>query len=91
MCDKMGEKRYKIIYDRDACIGAASCAAIHPDRWQIDPENKAILIKGRKTDKPNIFEREIDDSTIQEDLDAAKSCPVNCIHIIDLKTKKQLI
>ncbi len=87
----MTEAKYKIIYDRDACIGAASCVAIHPSRWQLDPENKAILIEGKKGDKPNIFEREIDDATFQADLDAAKSCPVNCIHIIDLKTKKQLI
>ncbi len=87
----MGEAKYKIIYDRDVCIGAASCIAVHPERWQLDPENKAILIEGKKTDKPNIFEREIDDSTFQQDMDAAKSCPVNCIHIIELKTNKQLI
>ncbi len=87
----MGEAKYKIVYDRDICIGAASCVAVNPDRWQLDPQNKAILSEGKQTDKPNIFEREIDDSTFQADLDAAKSCPVNCIHIIDLKTGKQLI
>ena len=87
----MEDAKYKIIYDRDACIGAASCIAIHPDRWQLDPENKAILVGGKKTDKTSVFEREIDDITFQSDLDAAKSCPVNCIHIIELKTGKQLI
>ena len=87
----MEEKRYKIVYDRNACIGAVSCAAINPNRWKMDPENKAELLGGNKTDKPGTFEREIDDKTFQADLDAAKSCPVNCIHIIDLKTGKQII
>lgn len=60
----------QIIVDREACIGAASCAAVGRGTFQIDEENKVILLEPW-TD---------DDETI---LLAAQSCPVLAIKLID--------
>ncbi|MCS7135201.1 MAG: ferredoxin [Candidatus Aenigmarchaeota archaeon] len=82
--------KYKIIYERDACIGAAVCVAIAPTVWELDKENKAVLKGGSSKDK-NIFEKEIDEKELQINLDAARGCPVNAIHIIEKDTGKKLI
>ncbi len=82
--------KYKITYDRDACIGAASCVAVEPNFWSLDKENKAILA-GSQKESDSIFAREIDEKDFASNLDAAKSCPVNCIHITEKETKKQII
>ncbi|MBS3052100.1 MAG: ferredoxin [Candidatus Aenigmarchaeota archaeon] len=82
--------KYKIVYDRDACIGAASCVAVEPNFWSLDKENKAILADSKK-ESSNIFTREIEEKDLNSNLDAAKSCPVNCIHIIEKDAKKQIV
>ncbi len=83
--------KYKIIYERDVCIGAASCVAVAPLVWELDNENKAVLKGGTKGDKPNVFEKDLDEKDLQLNLDAARACPVNAIHIIEVETKKKLI
>lgn len=83
--------KYKIIYHRDVCIGAAACVAVAPEVWELDEEYKAVLKGGRKTKKPNIFEKEIDAKDLELNLDAARVCPVNAIHIVEKKTGKKLI
>ena len=86
-------KKYKIIYDRSLCIGAGTCVAISPKSWELDnSDNKANLSNAKlKEGTSDIFELEIDASDFELELEAAKGCPVNCIHIIDLETGKQLI
>ena len=83
--------KYKIVFERDVCIGAASCVAVAPTVWELDNENKAVLKGGNKTSNPNIFEKEIDEKDLQLNLDAARACPVNAIHIIEKETGKKLI
>ncbi len=83
--------KYKIVYERDVCIGAASCVAVAPLVWELDNENKAVLKGGKKTSDPNIFEMEIDEKDLQINLDAARACPVNAIHIIEKDTGKKLV
>lgn len=36
----------KIVIDRDLCIGAASCVTIMPGVFQLDEENKAVIVPG---------------------------------------------
>lgn len=64
--------KYIIEYDRNKCIGAASCAAIAPLTFFMDDENKAVFQKDSVD-----FD---DDSVI---LEGAESCPVFAIKIID--------
>ena len=37
--------KYKIIFDRDACIGALSCNAVSPDFWKLSEDGKVDLKK----------------------------------------------
>jgi ferredoxin len=68
--------KFKIVQDREACIGCGSCASVSGN-W------------APKGDKFGPKKTEI--SAPGDDLEAAKICPVSCIHITDLKTKKKII
>ncbi len=89
------KKRYKIIYEREGCIGAAACAAVHPDLWTMDEaeDGKADIKKERKPKKLDNSDQEIEitEEEYQIALESAQSCPVNVIHIIDLETGRKII
>lgn len=73
----MSKKKIKIgriEIDRDLCIGAASCVAVSPEVFDLDEENKAVLVNPRGAD----------DETI---LLAAWSCPTRAIKLYDKKGK----
>ncbi len=71
-------RRYTMIIDRNACIGAATCIALAPRAYVLDEEAKAIFLETAG--------EESDDAL----LDAAKGCPVAAIKIIDTATGKQV-
>ena len=69
-------KKYKVTVLRDKCIGAASCVAIAPKVFQLDGEQKAIVIS----------QDELDDMKLL----AAQSCPTAAIVITDVATGEQV-
>ena len=76
----------KIMVDRNLCIGAASCVAVAPSTFELDPENKAVL--RRKQAPPTsdaTARRDLEDQTIDDEtlLLAAKSCPTQAILVYD--------
>ncbi|MEK6823139.1 MAG: ferredoxin [Nanoarchaeota archaeon] len=73
-------EEYEIEYDRDGCIGAGSCAAVAKNNWVMAEDGKATVRK-----------LVIKASELQENLDAARACPVNVIHIKNKKTGERLI
>lgn len=76
-----GKKRYKIEFERWGCIGAAMCVVAAADNWKIDD----------KDGKANVKHVELSEDELERNLKAAKDCPVNVIHIIDVKKGKKLI
>ncbi|MBT4542186.1 MAG: ferredoxin [Candidatus Magasanikbacteria bacterium] len=72
----VGEIR-KIFVDRDACIGAQSCAVVAPLLFQMDDENLAYV-----TDNDL---NELDEEIIKM---SAESCPVLAIHLYNKEGKK---
>lgn len=60
----------KIVVDRNLCIGAATCVAVAPQTFQLDNENKAIVVNPEGNDQDTI-------------LAAAESCPVLAIYLYD--------
>ena len=74
--------KYTVKYDRDECIGAASCTAFSK-KFKLDKDGKANLAGAKKKDE--LFELTIDEKELDEMKEAAKSCPVNVIHIYDEK------
>ncbi|MBI1969223.1 ferredoxin [Candidatus Woesearchaeota archaeon] len=85
-------KKHKIEYDREGCIGAAACAAVAPKFFEMDVENKAVLLDGKLNPETKKFERIIESD---EDIVLAKEsedvCPVNVIKIklMELAKKKE--
>lgn len=67
---------YKIEHDVAGCIGCGACASICPKYWTMSGSKSKPL----KTEFP--------DSDLAMNKEAAESCPVNVIHIIDAKGKK---
>jgi ferredoxin len=61
---------FKIILDRDACIGCGSCAAVCPENWELNGDKS----KPKKTQVKEIGCNK----------EAADSCPVQCITIKEI-------
>lgn len=84
-------KTYIIEYDREGCIGAAACVAVQDDQWELVADGKADL-KGSESKKENKMQtKEIDESELEKYKEAAESCPVTVIHIIDKETGERII
>jgi ferredoxin len=80
----MGQLYRYIKIDRDLCIGAASCVAVYPEIFQLDEENKAIILKkdgGHTSDHTSVDLlscANVDDDQL---LLAAQSCPTAAIFL----------
>lgn len=81
--------RYKIVYERVNCIGAAVCVAVLPKYWEMDPDGKANMLTSVKTG--DVYELELDEGEIEAMKQAAEGCPVNVIHITNLDTGEKII
>lgn len=62
----------KIRVDRDLCIGVGNCVAYAPTAFELDEENKAVILDPSS----------VDDNTL---LEAAKTCPESAILVEDDK------
>ncbi len=74
----------KVKVDRELCIGAASCIAVAPNTFELDSEGKAVIKKKDGTmtsDYVNYADIADEEGNI---LNAAKSCPVNAIVIVEV-------
>ncbi|MBW2982940.1 ferredoxin [Candidatus Woesearchaeota archaeon] len=72
--------KYTIEYDRDGCIGAGGCVSADPDNWQMGDDGKA-----------NVLKKDIEESELEANKQAAESCPVGVIHIVDNETGERVI
>lgn len=79
-------KKYRVIFDREICIGAAACETAVPEGFEIDKEDgKANLIGGTKTGVEK-FEIVIDESMYEKFKDASEVCPVTgCIVVEEIE------
>ena len=80
------KKIKKIIVDRDLCIGAASCVVITPELFELDDENKAVILmkngdkEEHEAQKTEVAATNLDDETI---FLSAQSCPTKAIILED--------
>lgn len=81
----MSDEKYKIVHDRDICIGCAACASVCPKYWEMESDGKSSIIGHEKTG--NGEEEVLGPLTedYEDNIDAAESCPVNCIHVFKIK------
>ena len=84
---------FTIWHDRPGCIGCAACANVTPQYWEMKaPDGKSDLIGSKQTlEGSEIKKEELDVDSLDGNKEAAESCPVNVIHLIDKKTGKQII
>jgi ferredoxin len=81
----MSKIKYLMV-DRDLCIGAASCVSVYPDVFDMDEENKAVILQkngvrtSEKTNVDMLNVESVDDDTLML---AAQSCPTLAIFLYD--------
>ncbi len=84
--EKKARKISRLVVDRDLCIGAASCVVVYSDIFQLDEENKAVILKKDGTmdsgpvNRTEVRVEHIDDEML---LLAAQSCPTLAIFLYD--------
>ena len=85
-----GKKKFQLFHDRPNCIGCAACAAVAPDFWSMSEDGKSDIIGSKKKDDET-EEMDIEEKHFKENKEAADSCPVNVIHIINKETGEKII
>ena len=74
------KKIARVRIDRGLCIGAATCMAVMPDSFELDGEDKAVLIRkdgGKSSDTTAVGD--LQDQNQEMLLMAAQSCPTQAI------------
>jgi ferredoxin len=74
--------KYKLIHTDEDCIGCAACTAVTPDNW------KMVEIEGE--DKARPINPVVDESKLEENKEAAESCPTEAIHIEEEESGKKI-
>ncbi len=69
MAELSRENRISVQVDRDLCIGSGDCVDTVPDVFQLDSEDKAVVV-------------DPDGASTDAVLEAAANCPVTAIFVI---------
>lgn len=77
-------KKYRVIFDREVCIGALACNAVDESVWALADDNKVDLVGGTKRDDGK-WEIIIDEEQLGKQKEAADSCPVFAIKIEEVE------
>jgi len=88
--ENKSEKEFILQHDRPNCIGCAACEAVAPDFWEMKEDGKSD-IKEAKTLDNGWQELEINGKNYEQNKEAADSCPVNVIHLVNKKTGEKII
>ncbi len=83
-------KKLKVEYNFDKCIGTKTCIAAAPRHFELK-SGKAHLVGNYRQDGIQVSEYSCDDMTYNEIVEAATSCPVNAIKVMDMEHKKVLV
>jgi ferredoxin len=73
--------KYKVIFDKEACIGALACVAVADDVWTDDNEGKVDLKDATFNEETQKWELIIDEKDLEKHTEAAEVCPVLAIVI----------
>ncbi len=87
----MEKKIKKIVVDRDLCIGAASCVITAGSVFELDNENKAVILQKAGAKNSGPAEKSVlqDEAVLDETLLlAAQSCPTKAISLFDEEGKQ---
>ena len=77
--------KYKIEFDREKCIGALACHPAAPKRWLLADDGKVDLRDATYNPETKKWEVIIEESELQENLDAEEVCPVYVIKVTKIE------
>jgi len=77
--------KLRIKVDPDLCIGAASCVTVSPETFQLNEENKAVVLDHSQEPNGRTYERwiEVNEDEKENIFLAAQSCPTLAVFIFD--------
>lgn len=75
--------KYKIIFDKKACIGSGACTSVCPENWELVEKNGEFKARPKKL--------EISEEEYVSNSEAAAICPVECITIEKIKAKRKVM
>ena len=82
------EQAYKVVYNRQKCIGAGTCAAMSPKQWEMQSDGKAKLVGG--SEEGVSWVKMVGESEKAFHLTAAGGCPPQVIEVWDIRTGEKL-
>ncbi|MAG78231.1 ferredoxin [archaeon] len=74
---------YRIVYEKDECIGCGACTSQCPENWELKETSEGFKAKFKKMD--------INEDEYDSNQEAADICPVDCIKIEKVKKKKSVV
>ena len=83
-------EKYILQHDRPNCIGCAACEAVASDFWEMNVDGKSDIKQG-KSKEDGWQELELSAENYEANKEAADSCPVNVIHLVNKKTGERII
>lgn len=87
-------KKYKLELIRPPCIYCCACEKLCPKYWVVGSRGdlKADIKKGHIKKKNGIIIKEtLEINDLMNNINIAKACPMNIIHIYNLKNNTKLI
>ncbi len=82
--------KFQIQHDRPNCIGCAACAAIAPNFWTMAEDGKSDIVNSKKLEN-GWEELDLEEKDFTLNKEAADSCPVNVIHIVNKENGDKII
>ena len=76
--------KYRIIQQREKCIGCNACMEAAPARWRMSKQDGKCTLVG-SVQKRDFYSVVVDEFELTENKLAMKNCPVNIIQIVQLK------
>ena len=73
--------KYKVTFDKVACIGALACLAVDDVHWKDDNDGKVDLKSATFNDKTQKWELIIGEEDYEKMKESAEVCPVLAIQI----------
>ena len=73
--------RYKIVYNKNDCIGVAACVSMAEKWWKMDGDDKAILNGSTLNQETGFYELEIGENELEDAKSSVNVCPVFVIMV----------
>ena len=84
-------KKFKVVYDKEHCIGANKCIGIHSSLWKKDENGKAVLNNAILNSQTGKYELWIDQDLLESYKESALICPAYVIDIVEAQSDKSIL